>query len=314
MKKENTPPLPLLLRGNMPIDHVQRVGLGSYLTTPEDPSMERMPWTVTSLLPIHLNLYTRPEDDYSTLGFVASIPPFGKISVPADHLVAGDELHVTCGYRGIGPEYEILEPDYIQRGTRTMRIGDVLYDDVYTNLTQRSHSDIAGLRFHNHTILPVNAYLVNSFGKNARYEKSYGRGADYSDNPLPLCKIGPGDGTGYMSGSPGSCYTNNDRYGFNIGDILEIRIVYEGKELTYTTLTVNDTYMTEIHVGMIGQKYSVPVQDSYSYRTSSPSLLNVKQIKPERCARETTISSTLRKTSQAVPQGCAYETRATPYS
>ncbi len=205
-----------------------------------------------NLLPFPVNVYARRSTTTSLITFLAGHG--AHVIVNGENLEIGDEIHVLYAPTPSGPAYEILEPMTLVADTATVTIGDVVYNEVSNTLTQRSHSDISGLRFHSKITIPVKIY----------YRGNY------------IAYLNASDGTGFMNGSPGSVYVNNNNMGFNIGDKLSFSIVINGKiDLPWCTIMINDNYASDMYLGAIsqlpaGSQGNLPVQDFYSYRVGSP--------------------------------------------
>ena len=196
----------------------------------------------------------------------------------------GDEIHILYSplqgkndSNGVGlaevrgRAYEILEPITLVAESHTIRIGDVSYDEKTNTLVQRSHSDISGLRFHNKTTIPVNIYFAG----------------------VRLATCEAGNGTGLHSGSPGTVYVNKDTKGFNIGDQLDLRLMFRGPpgksgsptmiEKPWCTFYISDNFMSDVYLGTVSQlsgseRSRRPPSDVYSYRAGSANYSGLKYI------------------------------------
>lgn len=221
-----------------------------------------VPYTFENLLPLTLKLYAKKDDFFA---YITTLRPFEKIR-SVFRLSPEMEIHAT--YFDNVKEYEILEPVFLRKDTRHIRFGDVQYDETNNLLTQRTHSDLAGLRFHNRLGVPIEIYFIK------------GHKCDYSHRPLLLAKIGSNDGTTYHSGSPNSVYINNDYNGFNFGDEIEIKIGKSDicQQLKYCSIKITDNYASDVFVGVISQKYTIPVQDFYSYKIDNYNINAVQYI------------------------------------
>lgn len=175
---------------------------------------------------------------------VAKIPGKTQQSISIS-VEKGQSWHVLYFYGKNSKLYEILRPEFVSLSTRTVRIGDVVYDTKDTSY-YNSHADISGIRFHNRTTFPLQIF-------------NKGR------------KIGetqPDDGTNFMSGLPNSVYLNNDGNGFRIGE--EITFYLPHVKKVWSSIILNDNYVSDIYVGVINQKFNPPNPDTYNYRIDAP--------------------------------------------
>jgi len=225
--------------------------------------LKGLPWTFINLLPIKINVwvYTPMKMD-----LVGTIAPQSKLVALEGQtglkLEEGYEIHVTypdypgdCGKKGIwsGPEYEICRPEFLFSDSRMVRIGDAVNEAKSTDYTQRTHTDITGIRVHNHLTIPLGIYHKgNKIGRVA--------GDDGTDAPF--------------SGSPGSVYLSNDSNGFRIGDCLDF--VFENPRLGYCTVTIHDNYISDMYIGNITQHYVPTIKDYYSYRVDTPNITGLR--------------------------------------
>jgi hypothetical protein len=233
-----------------------------------------------NLLPIRVKIYAYRTDKLDLVGFIEGHG--GVLNARATKsgmvLTPDIEIHITYVPGGNqGPEYEILESINLLADARVIRIGDVVYEEKTNTLVQRSHSDISGIRVHNKIGIPVRIYFKG----------------------VRLAMVDKSDGTGFQAGSPSTVYLNNDTRGFNIGDKLELRLVFNvadslkdgitfdprlevktgrSMELPWCTLTVSDNYMSDMYLGVINQHYTIPIQDMYSYRAGSPNYSGLKYL------------------------------------
>lgn len=231
-----------------------------------------------NLLPLRVIVYAFRINKLDIIGIVEGRG--GKLvakSTKSGMMLKGkDEIHITYRPGGNkGPEYEILEPITLVEDVRTIRIGDVVYEDKTNTLVQRSHSDISGIRVHNKVSIPVRIYYKG----------------------LRLAHIHRNDGTSFQSGSAGSVYLNNDTKGFNIGDKLDLRFVFstlwaikdgvrvkvspeDGRvtEIPWCSVTIQDNYMSDMYLGVVNQHVTQPIQDMYSYRAGSPNVSGLKYL------------------------------------
>jgi hypothetical protein len=155
----------------------------------------------------------------------------------------GFTIHILYNYNG--KFYEIARPVFLSPTTRTIRIGDVVYNNLDMSY-YNSHADISGIRFHNRITFPIEIW-------------NKGR---------KIGQVKPDDGTGYMSGSPNSVYLNNDGNGFRLGE--EITFYLPHIKQVWTSSILNDNYVSDIYVGVINQKFTPPNPDTYAYRIDAP--------------------------------------------
>jgi hypothetical protein len=221
------------------------------------------PYTFKNLFPFPVEVVARSPVMIDTVGIV---PAFGQLSVlkTKKGMVLQQDVEIHVIYNdplARGTSFEIARPVFLLEDGRDVRLGDVVYEEKYTSTVQRSHSDIMGLRFHNHTTIPISIYSHGS----------------------RLADIAGDDGTSYMAGSKNSAYLTNANLGFNIGD--ELSIHFNGlpnagpKGTKWCTVMVNDNYMSEVYVGETNQKFSAPVQDMYSYRVNEQDINGLKYYK-----------------------------------
>lgn len=206
------------------------------------------PWSFLNLLPIPVNVYVYTPTKIDLIG---SIEAHGKLATKCSKsgmpLEKGYEIHVLyqCG----GPQYEILRSEFLFDDSRVVRIGDAAHEAKTNTWTQRTHTDIVGIRIHNRLTIPLDIYYQgNKIGHVA--------GDDGTNAP--------------MSGSPGSVYLTNDNYGFKIGD--ELEFVFHYNQLKYCTVKIHDNYISDIYIGVINQHYVPTIQDMYSYRVDEPNI------------------------------------------
>lgn len=230
-----------------------------------------------NLLPLRVKIYAYRIDKLDIIG---SIEGHGGI-LHAKQTKSGmvlklkDEIHITYSPQGdSGPEYEILEPINLVDDAKIIRIGDVVYEAKTNTLVQRSHSDITGIRIHNKVGIPVRIYYKG----------------------LRLALVHRNDGTGFQAGSSGTVYLNNDSRGFNIGDKLDLKFVFNKKDsdvdlpegdlnskertidIPWCTITIDDNYMSDMHIGVINQHVTHPIQDMFSYRTGTSNFSGLKYL------------------------------------
>ena len=213
------------------------------------------PWTFFNLLPVAVNVYVYTPTRSDMIGV---IQPNGRLTtsrgITGLELKNGYEIHVLFQpERCKGPEYEITRPIFLFDDSRTIRIGDAVHEEKTNTLTQRTHTDIMGIRVHNRLTIPLDIYYKGAkIGAVA--------GDDGTDAP--------------MSGSPGSVYLTNDSNGFRIGD--ELGFVFHYNNARYCTVKIHDNYISDIYIGVVNQHYVPTIQDMYSYRVDSPTITGLK--------------------------------------
>lgn len=223
-----------------------------------------------NLLPMRVKIYAYRIDKLDIIGSIEGHGGTLEAKKTKSGMILGlkDEIHVTYSPGGEkGPEYEILEPIGLVDDAKTIRLGDVVYEEKTNTLVQRSHSDISGIRVHNKVGIPVRIYYKG----------------------LRLALVHRNDGTGFQSGSSGTVYLNNDNQGFNIGDKLDLRFVFSAKtstpgredgtmEIPWCTVDIADNYMSDMYIGVINQHVTQPIQDMFSYRAGSPNFSGLKYL------------------------------------
>ena len=216
------------------------------------------PWTFINLLPIAVNVYVYTPTKTDLIG---TIEPRDTLTTDRSHsgmkLMEGYEIHVLYqqgeGCDGEGPQYEIARPQFLFDDSRMVRIGDAVHEAKTNTLTQRTHTDIMGLRIHNHLTIPLDIY--------------------YKGNKIGM--VAGDDGTeAPMSGSPGSIYLTNDHNGFRIGD--ELGFVFHYNRTPYCTVKIHDNYMSDLYIGVLNQHYVPTINDMFAYRVDSPNVTGLK--------------------------------------
>lgn len=213
------------------------------------------PWTFVNLLPIRVHVYVYTPDKTDLVGSIAA---HGKLVTSKSSsglaLENGYEIHVLYQPTECqGPQYEFMRPVFLFDDSRMVRIGDVMHEGRTNTWTQRTHTDIVGLRVHNQLTMPLDIYYQ-------------GR---------KIGHIGGDDGTNApMSGSPGSVYLTNDNNGFRIGD--ELDVVINFNNLPYGTVKIHDNYMSDLYIGVINQHYVPTMQDMFSYQVDRPNVTGLR--------------------------------------
>ena len=213
--------------------------------------LKGQPWTFVNLLPIKVSVYV-----YTPLktDLVGTINPRGRLVASQGcsgmELQGGYEIRVLYQPAGDqGPQYEITRPEFLFDDSRTVRIGDAVDEGRTNTLTQRTHTDIMGIRVHNRLTIPLDIYFKGN----------------------KIAGIGGDDGTSApMSGSPGSVYLTNDGNGFKIGD--ELGFVFRYNRVPYCIVKIHDNYMSDMYIGVISQHYVPTMQDTFSYRVDTPNV------------------------------------------
>ena len=124
-----------------------------------------------------------------------------------------------------------------------MRFGEVGTRSLDTSY-KHPHADIAVLRIHNHISMPLEVFSQG----------------------YKLAAIAPDDGLSYIAGSKNSVYLENNGYGFQIGQQLSFKV--NGRD--YCSVILTDNLMTDVYVGLIGQKIAAQPPDTYSYKVDAP--------------------------------------------
>jgi len=231
--------------------------------------LESKPWSLVNLLPLEVTISRLRSigPNAGRLVKVITIKPFGKGETM--DLVEGDQVHVSILSKG--RYFQLTDPITLIGDTRVIKIGDVVYKETTNTLVQRSHSDIMGLRIHNHLPMRIDVYWTPG-DKNASLRKGGGQ-------PLLLAHIGGSNGTDSttgMSGAISSSFIMNDRFGFNIGDMLSFIFsdsVSAGPNGPGVKVMISDNYMSEVHVGMVTQSFNPAIRDMFSYRINTPNIL-----------------------------------------
>ena len=220
------------------------------------------PWKFQNLLPYEINVYVFTPEKIDLIGTIA---PRGSISVTKSKsgmpLKAQDEIHVLRPIvtPGANPaakttkQYEIARPVWLFADSRTVNIGDIVYEDriAFTNGIDISH-DMIGIRIHNHLTMGLDIYYKG----------------------LKIAQIEGDDGTSFMAGSPNSVYLNNERFGFNIDD--EISFVFTYDQKPYAKIRLIDNYTSDIIVGQTTQKFVPAIQDMFGYRIDEPNVNGIR--------------------------------------
>jgi hypothetical protein len=266
-------------------------------------AMEGRPWKVTNLFPFPINVYIRSPVS-SKLDPLGIIRPTDSIYVThtqnGKELVGGDEIHVTFSNgKGTAPsvkQFEVVRPFYLFEDSRTIDIGQIVYETLQTTQHIPLNKDISGVRIHNNVGFPLDVYmsdvpLVGSsrsnfgcpFNGEPRFEREDPFVSTKSKTPVKIATIGKDDGLSFMSGSRNSVYTTNDYYGFNVGDKLTFVFPMQSddrKGLVYGTATIPDNYLSDIKVGVIQQHRGLVPNDIFSYRVNEPNLSGLGYFEP----------------------------------
>ncbi len=241
-----------------------------------------VPWKFENLLPYKINVYVyRP----TATDLICTLNPRGTASTLKSRgglmLKAGDAIHVLKPIANINKnpsaqeQIEIARPVYLLPDTRSVKIGDIVYEDrnSFTNGIDISH-DMIGLRIHNHLTMPIDVYYIPKNGTNPK--------------GLRIAHIDSDDGTNYMSGSPNSVYLNNEWFGFNVDDSL--KFVFSHDQMSYATVKLIDNFTSDVIVGETTQKFVGAFQDMYGYRANEPNIQGLQYFEPV-TAYETTLSA-----------------------
>lgn len=234
-----------------------------------DLQSKNVPWKFQNLLPYEINVYVFTPDDYQVkLDLIGTIQAQGTISATKSKsgmkLKGGDEIHIlrpvgSNSSAALDPSskkplfgvksYEIARPVWLFGDSRTVIIGDIVYEDrvAFTNGVDISH-DMIGLRIHNHLTMGIDIYYKG----------------------LKIAQVSGDDGTSFMAGSPNSVYLNNERFGFNIDD--EISFVFTYDQKPYAKIRLIDNYTSDIIIGETTQKFVPAIQDMFGYRVNEPNI------------------------------------------
>jgi len=217
------------------------------------------PWRFENLLPFDVKVVM---SDKQRSKHITTLKAFASADI--NHLRAGLVIHVLATSPIDEKEYEILRPEVLRGDSRLVRIGDVgtLGHDVQY---KHPHADIANIRFHNRTLMPLSVFHQN----------------------YPLAKIDVDDGLEYSAGSRNSAYVDNDSRGFQLGD--EIKFKLAGRD--YISIILSDNLITDIYVGMINQKITVPPPDIYGYKVDVPSITGITYFEPQGAFAYRTVKS-----------------------
>jgi hypothetical protein len=213
------------------------------------------PWKFENLLPYEVNVYVYTPNKIDLIG---QIPPHGNISTTKSKsgmsLKTGDEIHILKSavpgrLTKTTKQFEIARPVWLFGDSRSVIIGDIVYEDrvAFTNGVD-IHSDMIGLRIHNHLVMPLDVYWKG----------------------LKIAQISGDDGTSFMAGSPNSVYLNNERFGFNIDD--SIKFVFTQDQKPYAEIRLIDNFTSDIIVGQTTQKFVPAIQDMFGYRVDKPNI------------------------------------------
>lgn len=222
---------------------------------------QNTPWSFENLLPYHINVYLRRNTfDGVITELICFLGPQTKATqiatVKGTLFQEGDEIHVMRPVNPHNPntqQVEFARPVFLLTDTRTVKIGDIVYEDrgSFTNGIDISH-DAIGLRIHNHLAAGIDVFWKG----------------------LRIAQIAADDGTGFMAGSPNSVYLNNERFGFNIDDIISFSFTADG--IKYASIRLIDNWTSDIIVGQTTQKFVSARQDMYGYRVNGPDVNGIR--------------------------------------
>ena len=192
-------------------------------------------WKFINILPIDVELYIRK---YSGMIFkVGDLNARDSLIIQNKNMIyEGDELHVL--YKTDGSKRDFIEPFYLFSHTNIVNIGDVLTESKAQTATQRSHSDIMGIRFHNMISVPVDVYH-----RNMKLATIANRNSEHN-----------------------SIFATNERFGFNVGDELSFSLHIGDKILPYCTVKIDDDRISDIYIGKINQNFEPSMKEQVIYR------------------------------------------------
>jgi len=219
-------------------------------------ALQGRPWSFINLFPFTIQVWRERERITELVGEILG----GKTMITSVSKSSGlpleeeDIIHVLYpDYKSKSdefPYFEITRPALLRTDSRTVRIGDVVYGERDTNY-HNSHADLAGVRIHNHTTIPLDIY----------------------HHKFKLGSVEGDEGTTYMSGTPNSVYLDNDRNGFRIGD--ELTFVFRYNRQKFNSILLMDPYIGDIYVGVINQKFTMPNPDVFGYRVDAPNITGI---------------------------------------
>jgi hypothetical protein len=240
--------------GNM-VDDYSREGMAA--------ALKETMWRFENLLPFTVYLYRRvTPTQVSKIGVVEA-----KKSISAlkdEHgmkLRGGDLVHIL--FLNDGKFYEITRSEQLRDDSRLFKIGDIVYENIGPSFFDNIHTDISGVKIHNHLSMPIEVWFQDK-------KLGYVHGCDDK---------------GYLGGSQSITYIDNDCRGFRLGDELVFRIPYVKKlsrDDLYAKVLLVDNMITDIHVGKVSYFHVPPPPDTYAYRASSQPYTGITYYVPER--------------------------------
>lgn len=220
-------------------------------TTQRENFLKDKPWKFINLLPFDVDVYVYRVNKTDLIGTIAAQSDIIVYKSKSGMVLQkDDQIHVVFTMAD-QKSYKIIRPVHLFTDSRMVKIGDIVYEDIYDN-RKDIHHDIIGIRIVNHLLLPIDVYHKGN----------------------KIGSIAGDDNLSYQSGSPNSVYLNNEWNGFQIGD--EIGFVFpkgvKGLPQNFASVQIIDTYTRTINVGVINQHFNLAIQDSYSYRIDDDSI------------------------------------------
>ena len=229
-------------------------------------ALQSKPWTFQNMLPFEVFVYVEyisQVEHRPVLEVISNIPAHKSIVTDRSKygrlLRGNDIIRVALLVPGSHLPRELTRSTTLDDDSRTVKIGDVVFEEATNTMVQRSHADLSGIRFHNQLSIPLEIHLEGKV-------------------PAHLANIGPDDGTDYHAGSLNSVYVNNDANGFHLGD--EILITVKGGCPQLYSIRISDNYMSDVYIGKVTQKNNIPIQDQYSYKIDKPNEMGLKYYTP----------------------------------
>jgi hypothetical protein len=167
-------------------------------------------------------------------------------------LKGNDEMHVYVSTDGKTAR-EFIEPFLLRDDSRTVSIGDVGLEQIYTGWYGADRPGVSGLHIINKLAMPIDVIYRNNL----------------------IAHVGGAEpGIGYFSGGTSQTYIDNEREGFRIGDRLTFVInMGNGRYLPYATSIISDSVATTVSVGVVIQKVDLAFPDTVEYRVDAPNVL-----------------------------------------
>lgn len=221
---------------------------------------QNTPWTFENLLPYKVNVYMRRLLETGVITeLICSLDPQSAADAlttkKGTPLHAGDSIHVMrpVSASPTAKQVEFARPVYLFTDSRAVKIGDIVYEDrnAFVNGIDITN-DMIGIRFHNHLTSGIDIYWKG----------------------LRIAQVAGDDGTDFMAGSPNSVYLNNERFGFNIDDVISFTFTVDQKK--YASIRLIDNWTSDVIIGQTTQKFVPARQDMYSYRVNEPNVNGIR--------------------------------------